>query len=335
MTVKTFVKQAIRLPLEGLAARFGEHTQKAKEPRLWILMYHRVLPQTDPRFEQEEPGMIVTPETLSMHLDTLKRHFELVSLTDWIERKQQGRPLPLKACALTFDDGWLDNYQYALPVLEQHQAPATLFVVSHMMGTCEEFWPNRIAKLLLLPQDQLQSIDWLQDLVGRAGFSRETQAQTIYQLKSMPDNKIIELLNQTETRLNLTPTPTHSLMNWDQVQKMHQTGLVDIGSHTKYHVRLRADVEPRVMGEEIIQSKDFIETKLGIDVKLFCYPNGDWCPSARSIVQQHYLSAVTTQKGINVGSTKDFFTLPRMGVHEDCSLTKTKLLARLSNWPRT
>jgi hypothetical protein len=120
-----------------------------REPMLLVLMYHRVLPANHPDRPFEQPGMFVSPETLDLHLSVLKRHFELVHLDDWVKRAAAGKALPRMACAITFDDGWRDNYDHAFPVLRKHGAPAVIFLVSTLTGTETQFWPNRLTQRLL------------------------------------------------------------------------------------------------------------------------------------------------------------------------------------------
>lgn len=232
MSVSRLVKNTIRLPIESLAVKYGQHRRRSQEPRLWIMMYHRILPRHDPRYALEEPGMIVEPDTFKLHLQVLKEEFTLISLSEWVERKNCNRSLPEKACAITFDDGWLDNYEHAFPLLEQASVPATLFAVSDMIGTCEMFWPNRIVRLLQQPSDKRDSISWLQEFSSNRSVNAESSAQAIYSLKSYPDHHLLQLIESAEQALGLQPESTPSLMNWQQLRQLSENDLFDIGSHT-------------------------------------------------------------------------------------------------------
>jgi len=333
MSIKQIVKNTIKFPLEVCAAHFGHHRRSNKSPRLWIMMYHRILPPSDARHAQEEPGMIVEPETFEMHLKLLQNEFTLVSLQDWVNRHINCQPLPEKACAITFDDGWLDNFEYAFPILSKLNIPATLFAVSNMIGTHQEFWPNRLVRLLQLPQRQREIFPWLSELANDAPVNSETSASAIYSLKKYADNQIIEWLDEAESSLQL-PTPSlPALMNWQQLRQISDDPLFDIGSHTCHHIRLRSDLDADIRYQEITASKNLLESKLEKPVNLFCYPNGDSCPEAVKEVAKHYQAAVTTQPGINFANKVQSHSLLRYGVHQDISNHPRRLLARISDWP--
>lgn len=144
--LKTIAKRAVMRTVAGTAPL----TWRWRRPgSLVVLMYHRVLPKDSPARRAEQPGMYVSPDTLDLHLSELKRQrFELLHLDEWLRRAKAGSSLPRLACAVTFDDGWRDNYDFALPVLARHGVPATIFLVSSYIGTSYRFWPNRLMSLL-------------------------------------------------------------------------------------------------------------------------------------------------------------------------------------------
>jgi len=332
MKIKYIFKKLIKNLIDIYSANFGQHKKESKSPRLWIMMYHRILPKEDPRYENEEPGMIVEPDTLKMHLQVLKKEFTMVKLSDWIERKNNNQTLPKKACAITFDDGWIDNHEYAFPILEKENIPATLFIVSDMVTNGQEFWPNRISRILKQPKELLQEIEWLAPYLSDKKIDRETLATIISNLKKHSDQQVLELILNAEKELNLKRNLSPTLMNWEQIKQCSQKGLIEIGSHTANHIRLKQELPPSLYSQEIMLSKQKIEKELNKTVKLFCYPNGDYCNDAIKEVSKYYIAAVTTEKGINSSNELKRFTLARIPVHQDISDTPRRLLARISNW---
>lgn len=336
-------KKAARLFVEHIAARLGHQARKHRSPQLLVLMYHRVLPEGDQRARFEEPGMMVTPDSFSLHLDILQQRFTLVQLSEWVAKKLNGTPLPPMACAITFDDGWADNYEYAFPLLQQHSAPATIFMVSDMAGTVYSFWPERLANLIacitsepVLYQSH-PALAWIMDLcetdrVQEISAKPEMLSHIISRSKGLSDAEIHGRLDYIAQELELDINdPTPSLLDWDQLAKMTNSGLVEPGSHTCHHTRLTEGVSTKQLEHEIIDSKLEIEKRTGIPVKTFCYPNGDYTQRALSIVRDHYTCAVTTSKGWNSSSTEEHL-LHRIGIHDDIASSKSAFLARLSGW---
>ncbi|MDN3638498.1 polysaccharide deacetylase family protein [Simiduia curdlanivorans] len=280
--------------------------------------------------------MIVSPETFDMHMTEIKRHFEVVALGDWVNAKKRNDPLPTKACAITFDDGWLDNYQFAFPILEKHQIPFTVFAVSEKIGTDFSFWPNRIASYLsaghtdILRRKPLFA-SALDALGEQKSASKEHISEVINLLKAHSEKEIYQALSDLPTPKDETPDQ-RTLMNWQEIQVMVQSGLCTIGSHTCTHQRLNQDLDATEASREIESSKSQLEEQLNAAVDIFCYPNGDSSRLAEELVSQTYSAAVTTKRGIVSNKSTPLHSLPRIGLHEDVSNTADKFGARLSGW---
>ena len=293
--------------------------------RLLVLMYHRVLPPEHPDRQTEQPGMFVGPDTLDLHLATLGRYFELVHLDDWLKRASSAAELPRLACALTFDDGWRDNYEYAFPILQRHRAPATIFLVSGLIGTEQQFWPNRLARLLANRGGRA--------LTGRLGEllapARDID-HAIELMKSLSDAQCDELIRAEEQPYGHGGAG-RTLLNEAEVRSMAASGLVRFGSHTQTHFRCREGAAAETLRREIVESRDQVAAAVGAPAELFCYPNGDTTPAARDLVSQNYLGAVTTRSGWHVPGA-DRFLIRRTGLHEDVSNRRAALLARVSGW---
>ena len=305
-------------------------------PQLWVLMYHRILPADDGRSAAEEPGMCVTPEVFAMHLAQLRRYFTPMRLADWVAKCRQGETLPARACAVTFDDGWRDNFEYALPLLAQAQVPATLFAVAEKIGTDFQFWPNIVSHLLL--QGKLLQLaehpifhslkEALPSLA--VGVNRERLALAIGFLKRFTDQDILNALSHLNWQGLVAPVPP-ALMNWSELKQMQDSGWVDIGSHTCTHRRLTTALDETELRFEIQHSRTLLQERLVRPVNLFCFPNGDYSPAALQMVEQTYDAAVTTQRGI-VQLGQKLHRLTRIGLHNDVSATPVAFGARLSAW---
>jgi len=115
--------------------------RRAMQDRGVVLMYHRVLPDARP---DVDPGMFVTATAFECHLRLLTSRYELVTIDafgDWMAgRRQFARP----PCAITFDDGWRDNYEVAFPLLQRYGAPATVFLVTSWIGRRDMLDAERI-----------------------------------------------------------------------------------------------------------------------------------------------------------------------------------------------
>jgi peptidoglycan/xylan/chitin deacetylase (PgdA/CDA1 family) len=329
--MKRLLKKAAQSVVATVAPRFWGRGDSS----LLVLMYHRVLPVGHPDRSSEQPGMYVSPETLAMHLEVVKKHFTLVHLDDWRQRVEQGASVPSRACAITFDDGWRDNYQYAWPVLRAASVPATIFIVSSLVGTRYSFWPNRLARWLAAPRDPkvahaLAEALGSQDprLTNSAALSPEDIDAIILDCKRHSDADMSAWLDRFVPE-DAPAGADRDLMDWDEIRQMTRDGQIRIGSHTRRHVRLTDQLASGVADDEIVGSIAEIEAQLGSRPVSFCYPNGDHSPAATALVSSHYRCAVTTRRGWN-DRHSDRSLLSRVGVHDEVSATRTAFLARLA-----
>lgn len=336
------LKQVLKKNILLAASILGRHKWPLLKGQLLIIGYHRILPRSHPEYKKMQPGMRVEPETLEMHIKTLKKNFEIVDLNDWVKRVKKGQTVPKKACALTFDDGWIDNYEYAFPILKKQNALATIFLVSSMIGTSKKFWPERITDILFqLKEKKTMEIGeeqkkWLSDY----GISEQQLAtlddgiidKLINTLKMLSDKKILKMLeifSLDEKKMESVEGTAH-ILNLTQIAEMMNSGLISFASHTQQHLRLTKIDAEKDLEYEIIQSKTVLEAMLGNKINGFCYPNGDFNERSLSKAKLVYDYACTTKKGWNT-ATSELLLLNRILVHNDVSSTPAAFEARISN----
>jgi peptidoglycan/xylan/chitin deacetylase (PgdA/CDA1 family) len=330
--------------LRSAAGIAGPHRWR-RGPCLLVLTYHRVLPDGHPARQSEQPGMLVSPELLAMHFARLKEHFQPVHLDDWLRAARQGELLPGRSVAVTFDDGWRDNYDHAFPVIKAAGMPVTLFVVTDMVGSRYRFWPNRLAQVLKAWQPgygqrldeqtrrRMAALGIPVDLSGHQATPERIDA-VIGRCKVSDDAAMHALLDRLETVVPEVSTNEGSerdLLDWDEVREMAESGLVRFGSHTRRHTRLREDLTAEQLEDEVAGSRPILEAQLGRTAPLFCYPNGDYSSAAYGSVKENYEGAVSTQRGWHFPGD-DPHLVDRISMHEDVSRTPSAFLARVSGW---
>lgn len=110
---------------------------------LTVVMFHRVLPPGDVRFAGANPTYTVTPAEFARCLDVFTEFYTIVTPEE-VEAAAGGAALPPCPLLITFDDGWRDNAEYALPLLRARGLPAVVFVATGHLGREEGFWQEEV-----------------------------------------------------------------------------------------------------------------------------------------------------------------------------------------------
>ena len=111
---------------------------------LTVVMFHRTLSPGDPRWATCDPDYTLSRDVFARSLAFFRRHYNVVSLEQVLQARRSGAPLPPRAMLLTFDDGWADNVDHALPELRKAGMPALMFVVADAVGRRQPFWQERL-----------------------------------------------------------------------------------------------------------------------------------------------------------------------------------------------
>ena len=235
-----------------------------------VLVYHRVSDLSS------DPELIaVSPENFRSQMAYLKERYPILRFEeDW-----SGVQRP--AVAITFDDGYADNLQQALPILKEFEVPATFFVSTGMIGTTENFWWHRLEALMLRETERPASFRLDDPRYNRCwDTATPDQRQLAYAALSVLMRKIDaerreawfdQLLAWAGTVEQ--PDSFHRLMSDTEIQSLAASPLATLGAHTVTHSAL-STLSPECQREEIFNSKKALEALTGKPVTTFSYPFG-------------------------------------------------------------
>jgi peptidoglycan/xylan/chitin deacetylase (PgdA/CDA1 family) len=288
-----------------------------------ILMYHRVRDTIPSKLE--DPALSVTSVTLKMHMKQVSRSFDIVPLSTLLAFPRNDRGM----CAVTFDDGWLDNYEIAFPILKKHNIPATVFVPTDLVGKTDAFWFDGITNLSEAAASMNQErlfLDHFAKVVPAwqaSELTRESVSTLVSFMKQLPADTLEDMIHKGYEVLGIEPHVSRSIINWDEISEMNK-GNIEFGSHGCRHYVLPA-LNSLLKKREILCSLDALEERGLADHPVFSYPNGDWDEESISYLRQNrYEGSVATRVGYNNSRTNRYL-LNRIGLHESMSNTPSML----------
>jgi peptidoglycan/xylan/chitin deacetylase (PgdA/CDA1 family) len=243
-----------------------------------ILLYHRVT-----ELANDPWTLAVPPKAFADQMAMLARHTTCLPLTEFLKRRAEGS-LPRNATAVTFDDGYADNLKEALPLLERHGIPATVFILTGFVGGEMEPWWDRLEQAVFATRDLPDRLELaVED--ARVSWTRPAELdhadrlalhlmlyEAVIGLDSEPrEAALLQLWRQLGTAPKLRPS--HRALTLDELHELAAHELITIGAHTRSHPQLAAIPADR-QAEELATSKATLETWLGRTVDLVAYPHG-------------------------------------------------------------
>lgn len=278
-------------------------------PRLSILIFHRVLPAPDLLFPGE-----VDVSRFGRLMACVSRAFNVLALTEAVALLKSDK-LPARALAITFDDGYADNHELALPVLKRYGLRATFFVSTGFLDG-GIMWNDQVIECVR--QASTTSLDASHLGLGRLplhslGEKRDAIARVLPRLKYMTLAGRRDAISQLLDSAGNPQLPRTLMMRRTQVRELHEAGM-QLGAHTVNHPILAtlSDEEAR---REIIDGRREIELISGAPVETLAYPNGrpgkDYDHRHVAMAKQlGFQAAVSTSVGV-ARRGDDVFQLPR------------------------
>lgn len=340
----------------GRIKNVAKHIRSYIEPSVIILLYHRVIDlHSDPQL------LCVSLKNFAEQLEMIVSKYNPISLQE-LCAAVRNKKIPKRGVVITFDDGYADNLYNAKPLLEEYSIPATIFVTTgNFAGNGQEFWWDELERILLQPGLLPEELDLK---IGNNSYHWELDGFTLYKEddffkynkwgitdKTNPTLRqslyrslchIIQPLAENEKKIVLNDLriwaekdskgrETHATLSLDEIKKLDEEGLIEIGSHAVSH-SLLSSLDQEEQNKEIKQSKVYLEKILGHQIYSFSYPYGSRSSYTHATIdaikEADFKCACSNYSG-SVWSDSDLFQLPRILVR---NWTRSEFKKRLKRW---
>jgi peptidoglycan/xylan/chitin deacetylase (PgdA/CDA1 family) len=310
-----------------------------------VLAYHRVLTPEQRRRTASQMGMVVEDGTFARQVALLARLFTVLTLDEFADHLTRRRPFPDRCCLITFDDGWIDNLENALPVLRAHRLSAVMFLPVNFIGRRRLFTREALTHLLV------RAVAVCRKEPGRrATFQAHLASVGLERVLDIDDENPLPavlmivgahrnasgpafetLVAALCTELGVSEAQLSDLdtfVDWDHVGLLARNGFA-FGGHGAEH-RVLTQVSPAMARCEVESSKNLLDGRLSQPVQAFAYPNGGWNTDIAHMVRAAgYRLAFTIDAG-HVSCHDDHFALRRINMHEGMTRSTPMFMARLA-----
>jgi peptidoglycan/xylan/chitin deacetylase (PgdA/CDA1 family) len=313
--------------VDRLVARLGSRS-------MLILTYHGIRPDEVLPPSVNLQGKHVSQSAFAEQIDWLSlagyRFLDGGEL-HWMIRRR--RPARGPAVAITFDDGYANNFTAALPILHDRSIRASIFLVGEFIARRKPLWVDRLeqafvratADEIVVDIDNRKRPLQLRNLAER----RLAEASTRAMCKRLSSSDRERVLDSLISRLAAPSTPLPILyhpLSWTQIDELQQAGW-EIGTHTMTHTIL-AGLDAQDVRQEVGHAKTIFEDRLGVVCDLFAYPNGlrgDFTPATQRLLSEMgKVCAFASIEG-RVKGGFDPFAMRRVAVHDRMGIGEFRL----------
>jgi peptidoglycan/xylan/chitin deacetylase (PgdA/CDA1 family) len=261
-----------------------------------VLGYHRVVEDFDAASKTDMPSMLVSTAMFERHLDQIGRRFRFVGIDEIGEKIRNGVPFQEPVAAVTFDDGYQDVCDNALPILKRKGIPAAAFVVTDLVGRSAWQTHDKLYHLVekafaqwATPRTHLQGV--LRDLglpateiLGEANATRTPMLTVSALLPKLSRVDTLRVMSRLEWLVGNGFIGVPQTMSWAALKDMQRDGFI-VGSHTRTHVSLPMESTESTL-DELAESKRILEHNLGTPIDHFAYPGGQFTPAVVEAIER-------------------------------------------------
>lgn len=330
--LRRFIKNAAARTICQLSVDkvIGRRNGFAKRPL--IICYHRVVQDFAGAATRSMPSLLIDVDMFERQLDWLARHYNMVSLDEILSHSAD--PIDVKTqkgkqmASISFDDGYADFYWNAFPVLKRKTIPASIFVVTDLVGTSNLQTHDELYLMLsqwLKTPGPLHSEDnpeLMTELASALLQHSDAYSAARYILASFSHQEVRDILTLMRGQVDVPAQLREELapLSWDMLRTLSAQG-VTIGSHTRSHALLPRHGQ-KVVQRELAGSRETLEKALGIEIRHFAYPDGQFNErTARSAETAGYGAAYAICA--HQSKTHPLYTIPRQVLWQNACIDET------------
>ena len=296
------------------AARLDLLARVANRRRLLIVTYHGIRDDASPA----RSWLLLPLSEFERQVEFLGAHYDVLPIDEALAETEGNRP---RAC-ITFDDGYRNNFELALPVLQRLRLPATIYLPTAFIGSKDLLWTTRLDFAFRRADGPTRRLfaDWASVSVTDNGdVPAHHVSDTLKQMTPVERDEVLMRIFSHVPAPSPEDTAPHAFLTWHEVATMEATGLVTFGAHTVNHEIVR-NLDDVTLQRELADSLADVRTHCARPSRVFAYPNGrdlDFDDRAARILEAlGCVAAVSTIEGLNDSSTPRY-ALRRISVGGD------------------
>jgi peptidoglycan/xylan/chitin deacetylase (PgdA/CDA1 family) len=299
-----------------------------------VLTYHRIGPKE--RAGELDPALFeATTEQLEAQLEVISSQCTPVSLAD-LRRFAMGARLPPNPVLVTFDDGYLEGHDVALPLLRRAGVPATFFIPTAFPDAGRLFWWDRVHLLMRRAAAPRVDLDYPRRLTLHPQSAPAEAARLVCQaIKQTAGIDLPRLWETLEERAGVVLSAAEeralaarSIMGFAEVRALAAAGL-DVQSHSHEHLVLNT-LSPEAARRDLSRSAEVLRDALGAEVYGVAYPVGYELrgPVRRAPEEAGFELGFTNDTGVCPSGPLDPLQIPRLSMDLDYEIPdyKSRLL---------
>ena len=289
--------RALYQKTKSVALQAQQQVREILFPQSMVMMYHRVI---DLPFDKQY--LAVSPEVFRKQLLKVQESHEIVSLEE-LQNELQVRK-GNRLAAITFDDGFEDNFTIASEILEELKAPATFFVSTDVIDSNRELWTGDLERIFYVSTPEFAKFRITIEGQNCETSDRDTAylfVKNLFFYLSCERREQARLSLCEQLGISSEGRTNYRFMSSKQLKSLADNALFSIGAHTMSHPKLSL-LSREQQKHEITQSKKHLEEWIGQEVKYFAYPFGqliDYTSTSIELCQEiGFLGAVTAYPGL-------------------------------------